>query len=161
MAKGEKTVAKRTRTKARQVAVRKPRAGAKPELLRASNLAKQEWLVHGLSTRRGGVSNAYGKSALNLGFTEHDSRENVEENRRRFLIALTGGARATGTLVSPKQVHGDHIHHITAAPKSQLTGDGAVTNVPGIILSIQTADCLPVLVADPARKAIGAFHAGW
>lgn len=140
----------------------KSTAGKRIDLLRASNLATQKWLVHGFSTRHGGVSSAYGKSALNLGFTEKDSRANVAENRRRFLGALSEGrVRVKRALVSLKQVHGDHIHHFESASTAQLTGDGAVTNVPGVVLSIQTADCLPVLLADPVNQAVGAFHAGW
>lgn len=131
----------------------------KPELLRSKNLTRQKWLSHGFSTRKGGISSAYGKGSLNLGFTEHDSRANVEENRRRFLAALGGGPNVM--LVPLKQVHGDRIHHVKAAPEAQLVGDGAVTDVPGVVLTIQTADCLPVLLADPVQHVVGAFHAGW
>lgn len=46
-------------------------------------------------------------------------------------------------------------------PPRQLVGDGLITDTPGLLLAIQTADCLPVIVADPQRHAIGVFHAGW
>ncbi|HEV2113388.1 MAG TPA: peptidoglycan editing factor PgeF [Terriglobales bacterium] len=140
----------------------KSTAGKRIDLLRASNLTRQKWVVHGFSTRHGGVSSAYGKSALNLGFTEHDTRANVKENRRRFLDALSESrSRANNVLVSLRQVHGDRIHFFDATPKAQLAGDGAVTNVPAVVLAIQTADCLPMLLADPVNQAVGAFHAGW
>jgi YfiH family protein len=50
---------------------------------------------------------------------------------------------------------------VDGPPKSALQGDGLITDVPGLVLSIQTADCLPVLLVDPKRRAIGAVHAGW
>ena len=49
----------------------------------------------------------------------------------------------------------------TRPPNRTLSGDGLITSEPGILLGIKTADCLPVLIADPERRAIGAFHAGW
>jgi hypothetical protein len=123
--------------------------------------------VHGFSTRAGGVSKVYGGNALNLGFTAHDSKAAVESNRRAFISALSGNGRrktpATeiGTLVTLRQIHTDLIHHLTEIPREPLAGDGIVTDVPGIFLGILTADCLPVILVDPKRHAVGAFHAGW
>ncbi|HTK93991.1 MAG TPA: peptidoglycan editing factor PgeF, partial [Terriglobales bacterium] len=115
--------------------------------------------VHGFSTRPGGVSSAYGRADdLNLGFSKDDRRENVEKNRARFLAAL-GAAR--WPVVTLRQVHSDLIHRVDRAPKSSPAGDGMITRVPGLLLAIQTADCLPILVADPDHRAVGAFHAGW
>jgi YfiH family protein len=71
------------------------------------------------------------------------------------------GEKKTWPLVALKQIHSDRIHFVAAHPKEQPQGDGVITNVPGLVLSIQTADCLPVLLADPEHRAIGAFHAGW
>lgn len=129
-------------------------------MLRAKPLGRLDWLAHGFSTRAGGVSQAYGRKAdLNLGFTQEDTRTAVEQNRSRFFGAL---GTPKWPLVTLQQVHSDVIHRVTRKPgRSRLTGDGLVTNVPGVLLAIQTADCLPILLADPEHRAVGAFHAGW
>ena len=116
------------------------------------------WLVHGFSTRTGGHSAAYGGSSLNLGFTKHDAHAAVERNREAFLRAL--GADGALHLVTQRQVHSDLIHYVTAADLHP-TGDGLITDIPGLLLGVQTADCLPILIVDPKRRALGAFHAGW
>ena len=140
------------------VRVRDPR----PQIVEAANLRTIRWLRHGFSTRRGGVSQAYGGNALNLGITEEDTREAVAQNRRIFLRAINAvNGREIFPCVSAKQVHSAVIHHITAVPEQPLTGDGLITNLPGIVLTVRTADCIPVLIADRKRKAVGAFHAGW
>ncbi len=133
------------------------------EVLAAANLSGVEWLVHGFSTRQEGVSSAYGGRALNLGPTHEDSPENVNRNRELFinkLGALDANARPW-PLVTVKQIHSAIIHRIHQPPSRPLSGDGLITSEPGILLGIKTADCLPVLVVDPHRRAIGAFHAGW
>jgi YfiH family protein len=117
------------------------------------------WLVHGFSTRRSGYSAAYGGSSLNLGFTKQDTRAAVERNRKAFLRALNADP-AVWHLVTQRQVHSDLIHQVTAAD-AHPTGDGLITDVPGLLLGVQTADCLPVLLVDTKRRAVGAFHAGW
>ncbi len=131
---------------------------AKLNVLRAANLTKIPWLVHGFSTRVGGFSRAYGGQALNLGFTKGDSKAVVERNRTAFSRKLTAGK---WPLVNPRQVHSDTIHFVEAAPRSQLVGDGLITSTPGLLLAIQAADCLPIIVADPKRRVVGVFHAGW
>lgn len=118
------------------------------------------WLVHGFSTRTGGVSSAYGGGALNLGYTKHDSNSAVVQNRRRFLKKLGLGTNSW-TLVTLRQIHSDLIHKIDGPPEHTLAGDGMITNAPELLLAIQTADCLPVLLVDPKKRAVGAFHAGW
>ncbi|MFP5226112.1 MAG: peptidoglycan editing factor PgeF [Acidobacteriota bacterium] len=136
------------------------------EVVRADGWEAWPWLVHGFSTRTGGVTTAYGRGQrsgeLNLGFTPSDLRENVLENRRRFLTAL--GVPAEMQLVTLKQIHSSSVlsageHDLSDGSACQ--GDGLITNQPGTLLAIQTADCIPVLVADVKKKAIGAFHAGW
>ncbi|HTM41282.1 MAG TPA: peptidoglycan editing factor PgeF [Terriglobales bacterium] len=124
-----------------------------------SEILNFPWLVHGFSTRVGGHSTAYGGSSLNLGFTKHDTRAAVEQNREAFLRALNAG-RGACRLVTQRQVHSDLIHYVTAAD-AHPTGDGLITDVPGLLLGVQTADCLPVLLVDTKRRAAGAFHAGW
>ncbi len=67
---------------------RKNTAASKPEILKAESFARIPWLLHGFSTRKGGVSKAYGGNSLNLGITEQDTREAVERNREIFLKEL-------------------------------------------------------------------------
>lgn len=119
----------------------------------------EPWLVHGFSTRTGGYSTVFGGHDLNLGMQKHDDRARVEKNRKAFFAAV--GAGRGFTLVTMKQVHSSNIHVLEEKPKALLVGDGAITDRPGLLLSIQTADCVPVLLVDTQRKAVGAFHAGW
>lgn len=126
-------------------------------------MAQLPWLVHGFSTRPGGVSTCYGGNTLNLGFTQHDTRENVERNRALFLEAA--GAKSedghTWPLVQVKQIHSSAVHRVDAASREPLAGDGLITDTAGLVLAIKTADCVPVLVADVRHRAVAAFHAGW
>jgi YfiH family protein len=134
----------------------------KLQLLRSEKLAKLPWLVHAFSTRVGGVSRAYGGSALNLGFTKQDSRAAVERNRELFLRELgAANGRKPWPLVTLRQIHSDLIHRVGGIPHELLTGDGLVTDTPGLVLAVQTADCLPVILVDRKRRALGVFHAGW
>jgi len=130
----------------------------KLKILRAASLSKLPWLVHGFSTRPGGFSRAYGGNALNLGFTKDDSKASVERNRAAFSRELTSGS---WPLVTLRQVHSDTIRFGESPSKSQLVGDGLITSTPGLLLAIQTADCLPIILVDPKRRAVGVFHAGW
>ncbi|HZW80210.1 MAG TPA: peptidoglycan editing factor PgeF [Candidatus Deferrimicrobiaceae bacterium] len=141
-------------------------ARAKLTILRAAGLSKVPWLVHGFSTRVGGFSRAYGQSALNLGFTKDDSEAAVKKNRTAFLLEVgaTGGSKnasADWPLVTLRQIHSDIIHSVASPSGSHLVGDGLVTNSPGLLLAIQTADCLPIILVDPRHRAVGVFHAGW
>jgi YfiH family protein len=134
---------------------------SKLTILKSHRLQKFPWLVHGFSTRLGGISEVYGGNALNLGFTKHDVQSAVEHNRTLFLKKLGAGGKAPWPLVTLRQVHSDLIHRIDGVPEHPPAGDGMVTNTPGLLLAIQTADCLPVLLIDPKKRAVGAFHAGW
>jgi YfiH family protein len=116
------------------------------------------WLVHGFSTSIGGVSELNGKKVLNLSFTDWDKRENVLENRRRFQEAL--GAHDLPLIVL-KQIHSDVIHHIESTRAEPCRGDASLTAMPGLLLAIQTADCVPILLVDPKKRALAAIHAGW
>lgn len=140
-----------------------PSSPREASILKAPNLAEIEWLVHGFSTRQGGISSAYGKQSLNLGRTEHDTAANVERNRALFTSAIGAldSAGSSWPVAEVRQVHSSIIHRITARGDSPVAGDGLVTNVPGLLLGIKTADCLPILVADTQSHAVGAFHAGW
>jgi len=117
--------------------------------------------VQGFSTRVGGTSRVYGGQALNLGFTKQDSRAAVERNRAVFLQALGVGGKHPWLLVTLRQIHSDLIHCVSAVPDQPIVGDGLVTATPELLLAIQTADCLPVIVVDTKRRAVGVFHAGW
>jgi polyphenol oxidase len=132
------------------------------KILQVDSLSPIPWLLHGFSTRPGGFSKAYGGRTLNLGFTPQDSRAAVERNRTQFLRQL--GALSQGRawpLVTLRQIHSDLIHSVSEVPKTGLAGDGLITQTPGILLAILTADCLPVILADAKRRAVGVFHAGW
>ena len=127
-------------------------------MLEASALARIPWLVHGFSTRPGGVSELGGERVLNLGFAEWDAKENVFENRRRFQSAL---AADDMTLCGLSQIHSDVVHVFEAPPAAPCRGDASVTNRPGVLLAVQTADCVPILLVDPKNRAVAAVHAGW
>jgi len=143
------------------VAIKNP-ARNKLQLLRSEKLVRLPWLVHAFSTRHGGVSRVYGGNALNLGFTKHDSRAAVERNRDLFLKELgVANGRRSWPLVSLRQIHSDLIHRVDRTPQQSLTGDGLVTDTPGLLVAVQTADCLPIILVDPKRPAVGVFHAGW
>jgi polyphenol oxidase len=132
-------------------------------ILQAQSLKRLPWLVHGFSTRQGGVSRCYGGGTLNLSLTQHDTKENVERNRALFIEAV-GANREDGRpwpLVQLKQIHSSIVHLVTGASREPLAGDGLITATAGLLLAVKTADCVPVLVADVKRRVIGAFHAGW
>jgi polyphenol oxidase len=134
----------------------------KLQLLRSEKLGKLAWLLHAFSTRHGGVSRGYGGNTLNLGFTQHDSRAAVERNRELFLKELgVANGRKIWPLVSLRQIHSDLIHRVDRMPAQPLAGDGMVTDTPELLLAVQTADCLPIILVDRKRRAVGVFHAGW
>lgn len=128
------------------------------QILQAGALTKISWLVHGFSTRPGGVSELRGDKVLNLGFAEWDIRENVIENRRRFQSALGASDFA---LIALKQTHSDVVHLFENSPTEPCRGDASATNRPGLLLAVQTADCVPILLADLKKRAVAAVHAGW
>jgi YfiH family protein len=133
-----------------------------PTILTLPAFSRIPWLVHGFSTRQGGFSKPYGGHRLNLGFTKQDSRATVERNRNAFQrqVGAVDG-RKLWPLITLCQIHSDLIHCVSKPPQQQLTGDGLITNTPGILLGIQTADCLPVMLVDSKHRAVGIFHAGW
>ncbi|HUV69631.1 MAG TPA: laccase domain-containing protein, partial [Terracidiphilus sp.] len=116
------------------------------EWLEAAGWEKVSWLWHGFSTRRGGTSRAYcpddSPGELNLGFTAEDDKEAVGRNRRLLAEALTGEG---GTpLVVARQFHSNVVHRATTADAGRehpCRADGLVSDEPGLLLGIQTADC--------------------
>ena len=128
------------------------------QILQAAPLRKFPALAHGFSTRPGGTSEYRENRVLNLGFTQWDRRANVLANRKLFLAALKTGRMH---LVTLRQVHSDILHTLHEAPEHALRGDAVMTRVPGLLLGVQTADCVPILLFDPKRRAVAAIHAGW
>jgi len=135
---------------------------ARLTVLRSETLTRVPWLIHGFSTRSAGFSRVYGGRTLNLGLTKQDTRIAVERNREAFLSelgAVTG--KKLWPLVTLRQIHSDLIHCVEEVPKEPLVGDGLITRMQGVVVAIQTADCLPVILVDTKQRAVGVFHAGW
>jgi YfiH family protein len=114
---------------------------------------------HGFMTRLGGVSEGL-YASLNCGYGSGDDPERVTENRHR---ALSQAELQGLPLVTCYQVHSAKAVHVTTAWKREEAPqvDAMVTDRPGIALGILTADCAPVLMADPQARIVGAAHAGW
>lgn len=127
-------------------------------VLQASSFSKFPWLVHGFSTSQGGVSPLHGKKVLNLGFTEWDAQENVQENRRIFRSAINAEEL---TLIPLKQFHSDVVCAFSSAPTETCSADASISDTSNLLLVIQTADCVPILLVDPRTRAVAAVHAGW
>jgi polyphenol oxidase len=140
------------------------------EVLESTPLSKLNWLVHGFSTRPGGASEleitrdgrVTIEKVLNLGFVDWDVPGRVEENRREFFHAM--GA-ANKRVVRLQQIHSDIVHRIDGAESSSVgtvpRGDALLTRTRHVVLVIETADCVPILLADTCHRAIAAIHAGW
>jgi hypothetical protein len=119
-----------------------------------------------VTTRHGGVS-AGGYATLNLSFAVGDEAANVRENRRRAAAAL--GADPAH-FVFAAQVHGSRAEVVSAADRGRGTlaagdavgpADALVTATPGTVLAILVADCVPIVLYDPAAHVLGCVHAGW
>jgi YfiH family protein len=113
---------------------------------------------HGFFTRRGGASSGV-FAGLNCGRGSSDQAEVVEINRARAALAMNA---------EPGALRGLHQTHSATAvvaspspPDVAPQGDGIVTDQPGLVLAVLTADCAPVLFADPEAGVVGAAHAGW
>jgi polyphenol oxidase len=116
-------------------------------------------LRHGFSTRMGGAP-AGSESSLNLNYMPWDSAERVDANRERYLSALNLHGAQLATL---HQVHSNRAYIIEEDYRewNQSEGDALITRIEGVALAVKVADCLPVLVADPVKRAVGAVHSGW
>ena len=129
-----------------------------------SSILEGQPVIHGFSTRLGGVSQGC-YASLNLRGSCADSAENVQENYRRFCAALGVGHRRA---VLSKQVHQDTVRVVTEgdAGKGLLypvdyTADALITDVPNLPLFVFSADCIVILLSDPESGCVGAVHAGW
>ncbi len=125
------------------------------------NLAAYGDIRHGVFTRNGG-SGAGSYESLNVGLGVGDRRETVSANRRRVSACL-GNLR----LVFIRQVHGADVAVLrndetdAATLGRPLTGDALVTNISGVGLVIQTADCQAVMLYDSSKRVVANIHAGW
>lgn len=145
------------------------------QILEAPALARLRWLVHGFSTRSSGASELKtvredGKTnekVLNLGFSDWDSQARVLENRKKLFHALEADSMRVVTL---RQIHSDIIHRadsakaasaVAASNEDAPRGDALITRDRGLLLVVQTADCIPILLADTKRRTVAAIHAGW
>jgi YfiH family protein len=118
-----------------------------------------EWLDHGIFTRVGGVSSGPYKS-LNVGANVGDPLDNVLENKRRIFSALN---RSEDSTYDIWQVHSARIF-VAREPRQDEPypkADGLITDRTGLTLSMRFADCVPIMLVDPGRRAIGLVHAGW
>lgn len=122
-------------------------------------------ILHGFSTRLGGVSREHLES-MNLSFSRGDDRENVMENFRRIAGAI---GFSYENLVFTDQTHTANIRKVTAkdrgkgivVPRDYTDVDGIITDEPGLVLAAFFADCVPLYFVDPVHRAIGLSHSGW
>ncbi len=123
----------------------------------ASTIAPLPGIAHGFFTRRGGVSTGI-YEGLNCGLGSRDEADAVVENRGR--VARHLGA---GTVLTAHQVHSPTAVVVDAPwrPEDRPKADAIVTRTPGIAVGVLSADCAPVLFADPQARVVGAAHAGW
>jgi len=129
------------------------------ELLKFGHLAACKALVHGVTTRCGGVSPTPFHS-LNLAGGQNDAPANVAHNRERLAKALGGGR-----LQTVRQVHGCHVRRLPSnGRRPQEPGgsaDAMITDRPGLLLTILVADCQAVLIYDPHKRVVANIHSGW
>ncbi|TGE01480.1 peptidoglycan editing factor PgeF [Methylobacterium nonmethylotrophicum] len=125
--------------------------------IEAPALTPHAGIRHAFFTRQGGVSEGL-YASLNGGLGSGDDPDRVRENRRRMTAAL---GLAPETLVSLYQVHSAEAVIVERPFAERPRADAMATRVPGVALGILTADCGPILFADPVNRVVGAAHAGW
>jgi len=120
---------------------------------------KLDGIAHGFFTRQGGVSDGIYQS-LNIGLGSDDDRGRVLENRTR--VADSFGV-SPENLLSPYQIHSPDVIAVSGpwSEDADRKADALVTGTPGVAVGVATADCGPILFADPEAGVIGAAHAGW
>lgn len=130
-----------------------------PKPITAPRLAALDGIAHGFFGRAGGVSEGI-YAALNCGHGSADATEAVRENRDR--VARHLGARP-GRVVTLYQIHSATAVVVDATlPREALPrADALVTATPGLVVGALSADCAPVLLADPVARVVAAAHAGW
>jgi YfiH family protein len=120
---------------------------------------EEKGFVNGFSTRLGGIS-PFPENDLNLSGLDIDSKENITENRRRFLQLFDGSYE----IASVWQTHSADVRTITNLDDIKdvnQKADALVSNLKNVLVGIKTADCVPVLIGDAKTKAFAAIHAGW
>lgn len=145
------------------------------EWLVTPQFAQIPWLLHGFSTRRGGVSKPPAEG-LNMGTARGRQPAGVAQNRRMFFLAI--GA-STFPLATVHQIHSAEILRVNTPSKNKLQyqpagcgsakerrseepcGDALLTDEPRLLLSVRTADCLPILLVDTESRVVAAVHSGW
>jgi purine-nucleoside/S-methyl-5'-thioadenosine phosphorylase / adenosine deaminase len=136
--------------------------------------APRALFLDAFSTRAGGAGRAPA-TGLNLGFTAGEARSRVRKNRQEFLAALGAGKFQ---LAEVHQIHSTLVYRVRRGESGRLQylpcgyalpetpqplpeGDALITDEPGILLCVRSADCVPILLMDPERRAVAAVHAGW
>jgi YfiH family protein len=129
------------------------------KLVQFEHLRRIAGLAHGVTERDTSLP-------LDFSLAYHTGEEPEAVHANRSALEAWFGKQAC--FVSALQVHGDHVHVVEghesrgwAAVDHGLQADALVTNVERVVLTILTADCVPILLYDPSRRAIGAIHAGW
>lgn len=126
--------------------------------IQAANLGGVPGVRHGFFTRQGGISEGL-YASLNCGLGSNDDRARVLENRRRVCAALGGDHEGVVTLY---QEHGATALFVDKPVTGDLPkADAIVASTPGLVIAVLTADCAPVLLADPKAGIVAAAHAGW
>jgi YfiH family protein len=144
------------------------RRNGHPPVIRSPLLAGSPGLLHAFSTRQGGVSREP-FATLNLGMSVGDEPAAVTENRERFFGGL---GLNPDQIVRVQQVHGNGVLVVSAALADRpgfprvladegVAADALATDLPGLALTVSTADCTPILIVDPVHRAVAAVHAGW
>ncbi|MGB7915297.1 MAG: polyphenol oxidase family protein, partial [Rhodomicrobium sp.] len=129
-----------------------------PAIVKAASL-ETGGVAHGFFLRTGGVSEGI-YASLNCGRGSGDARERVEENRSRVANAL--GVREAA-LIGPHQVHSAKAVIVNTPWEAMRApeADAIVTNTSNLAVSVLTADCAPLLLADATAGVVAAVHAGW
>lgn len=130
-----------------------------PQAFQSQNLSQLSHIAHGFFGREGGVSQGL-YASLNTGYGSNDKGAAVTQNRNLCLEAL---GQENSALLTVNQVHGNHVISVTSPWQRENTprADALVTKQSGIMLGVLTADCAPILLADPRQNIVGAVHSGW
>ena len=140
-------------------------------MLTSSLLAAQPRILHGFSTREGGVSTLPHTASMNVAKERGDTNETVIENIRLFAHRVSDGRLDASAVVCASQIHSTKIRRVTAKNCGEgatlHTGeecDGFITDTPAVLILVRVADCTPILFS--ARRAddspiVCAVHAGW
>lgn len=138
-------------------------------IIKSDLLSKIDFIEHGFFDRTGGFSTGESFDSLNVGINRGDNDDAVIQNRSK--ISDTFGIPVSNMIIL-NQVHGNIVHVITEdnLPNYKFSnvenalkneGDAIITNIPDILIGINTADCVPILVVDNISKYIAVIHAGW